>query len=266
MLCPPGWGRGRDTSLRLRDLELWLVWRGRGWMKSADREYTLLPGFCALMRPGGIYDAGQDEANPLAITFIHFDLLPDKENCRAAIDYQLLPEFFEVGDTEYFDAVTRRIIEIHHHDRRLGAILLKALLLDLLQRPQIDQTHRVPTGARAQALAVARLAASIRASSASLPTVPEMADELQLSRAHFSRVFRRVTLQTPREFLVQIRVARARQLLLETNLRVGEIADRLDYADVYFFSRQFKAKTGVSPSNYRTKAFLRKSSFRKRTN
>jgi len=257
MLCHPGWGRDRDASLRLRDLELWLVRRGKGWMKSAGREYTLAPGFCALMRPGGIYDAGHDEANPLAITFIHFDLLPGKENRRATIDYRHLPEFFEVDDTEYFDAFTRRIIELHLHDPRLAAILLKALLLDLLQRPQIDQTHQVPAGTRAQALAIARLEASIRAGSAPLPTVPDMADELQLSRAHFSRVFQKIISQSPRDFLVQIRVSRARHLLVETDLRIGEIAERLDYADVYFFSRQFKAKTGVSPTDYRTKAFLR---------
>ena len=75
-------------------------------MKSRDHEYTLLPGFCALMRPGNLYDAGQDETNPLAITFIHFDLLPEDRGAKGPINYQELPEFFEVVDLDYFDAVT----------------------------------------------------------------------------------------------------------------------------------------------------------------
>jgi transcriptional regulator GlxA family with amidase domain len=71
------------------------------------------------------------------------------------------------------------------------------------------------------------------------------------SPAHFSRVFKIVAQQSPRDFLLQLRLARARHFLTETSLGVGEIADRLDYADVFFFSRQFKEKTGLSPLHYR---------------
>jgi len=258
MLCHSGWGRDREASLRLNDLELWLVWRGKGWMRSREHEYALLPGFCALMRPGGLYDAGHDEANPLAMTFIHFDLLPGDGEPQETIDYRQLPEFFQVEDFEYFDAVTRRIVELHPHNGELAVLLLKALLMDLLQRPSLGESPRLPTGVQAQAQAISRLAASLRAAgSAPLPTVPEMARQSHLTPGYFSRIFRKVTGQSPRDFLVQTRLAQARHLLVETDLRIGEIAERLDYADVYFFSRQFKAKTGMTPSDFRTKTFLR---------
>jgi hypothetical protein len=53
----------------MTDVELWLVWRGRGWKPSHDRTFDLLSGFYALMRPCGIYDAGHDEAHPLGIIY-----------------------------------------------------------------------------------------------------------------------------------------------------------------------------------------------------
>ena len=258
MLCHSEWGRDRDASLRLHDLEFWMVWRGKGWMRSRDREYSLMPGFCALMRPGGIYDAGHDKSDPLAITFIHFDLLPGEGDSQERFDYGQMPEFFEVEDVDYFEALTRRILELHSHRNVVAGVLLKALLMDLLQRPPIGVTSQLPEGTKAQALGISRLVASIRADSSRLPSVAEMARQSQLSSGHFSRMFLKVTGQSPREFLVQTRLAQARHLLVETDLRIGEIAERLEYGDVYFFSRQFKAKTGITPSDYRSKAFLRR--------
>jgi AraC-like DNA-binding protein len=53
------------------------------------------------------------------------------------------------------------------------------------------------------------------------------------------------------EFALQRRVARARTLLGATDLPIKVIADRLGYADVYFFTRQFRQRTGVTPAAYR---------------
>ncbi|PAW78189.1 MAG: hypothetical protein B9S32_08315 [Verrucomicrobia bacterium Tous-C9LFEB] len=247
MSCGPGWGRERNASLRLPDLELWFVWKGHGWMKTQNREFTLLPGFCALMRPGGIYDAGHDESHPLGITYIHFDV----HSCRTGKKItptlsRQWPEFFEISDPDYFDTVTRRIVELFPIHPRLGEDILRGLLQDLLQRPVLGQ-HAAP----APAYGIAALTARIRSSSERLPTVAALATEMHMSAGHFSRLFKKTTGQSPLDFLVETRLARARHLLRETPLSIGEIAERLDYADVYFFSRQFKQKTGVSPLAYR---------------
>jgi AraC-type DNA-binding domain-containing proteins len=52
-------------------------------------------------------------------------------------------------------------------------------------------------------------------------------------------------------FVIRRRLARARSLLGETDLPIKEIAARLGYADVYFFTRQFRCHTGVPPAAYR---------------
>ncbi|MEU7458336.1 helix-turn-helix domain-containing protein [Streptosporangium roseum] len=54
-----------------------------------------------------------------------------------------------------------------------------------------------------------------------------------------------------RAFAVQARLERARFLLEETTLRVGEVARALGYTDVVLFTRQFSRYAGVSPSGYR---------------
>lgn len=57
--------------------------------------------------------------------------------------------------------------------------------------------------------------------------------------------------EAPKRFNVSMRIQRAVELLRETTLQVQEIADRLGYPDVYFFSRQFRREMGRSPRKYR---------------
>ncbi len=252
LACSPGWSRTRENSLNLGDAELWLVWRGRGWMRSRDREFILLPGFCALMRPGGIYDAGHDNANPLGITYLHFDAWTGRtfQREKAAELYQGWPEFFDVPDMDFYDAAMRRVVQLFPTQSETANVLLKAVLLDLFNSvPKATAgSAEIPAEQRKK---ISQLVVSIHATPGRLPRVDEMARELHWSAAHFSRVFKLVTQQSPRDFLLQVRLSRARHFLSETSLSIGEIAERLDYADIFFFSRQFKEKTGLSPLQYR---------------
>ncbi len=51
-------------------------------------------------------------------------------------------------------------------------------------------------------------------------------------------------------YVLQCRVARAKTLLIETDLPMKLIAQQLGYSDVYYFSRQFHELVGVTPTIY----------------
>ncbi|MNR53209.1 Melibiose operon regulatory protein [compost metagenome] len=68
----------------------------------------------------------------------------------------------------------------------------------------------------------------------------------QLER-HCKRVFQ----LTPRQMIHKARLEEASRLLLETEQPITEIALRCGYTDHSAFSRQFRALTGLSPSQYR---------------
>jgi len=254
MACAPRWERTRENSERLNDLELWLVWKGRGWMQTRDRRFSLLPGFCAVMRPGGIYDAGQDEDHPLGITFIHFDihLTQGKQRKCPASALREWPEFFQFDDLDYLNGVMRRIVQLRKSEPGITSALLQALLRDILRRPPIP-SGPVPAHDARRTL-ISDMIAEIHSYTGHLPSVHEMATRVGLSQSHFSRVFHEIAGQSPRDFLLDTRLLRARHLLAETDFSIQEIAERLGYGDVFFFSRQFKEKIGVPPSYYRRRA------------
>ncbi|MCC5840371.1 MAG: helix-turn-helix transcriptional regulator [Opitutales bacterium] len=95
------------------------------------------------------------------------------------------------------------------------------------------------------------LVARLQEDLSSVPTVSEMAARCGYSLDHFGRVFRKVMGCGAQEFVMKARVARARQLLLESGLSVKQIAAELGYNSPFFFSRQFRSIVGESPTDFR---------------
>lgn len=82
-------------------------------------------------------------------------------------------------------------------------------------------------------------------------SVPELAAMAGLSTSHFSALFRASAETSVTDYLKRQRSARARELLLTTTLPVAQIAAAVGYDDALYFSRQFRAVNGVSPTEFR---------------
>jgi YesN/AraC family two-component response regulator len=71
-----------------------------------------------------------------------------------------------------------------------------------------------------------------------------------LSRNYIIVQFKRQFGVTPMQYLTWVRIQKARELALQTNLSVSEIAGQVGYADVHTFGKMFKKKTGTSLSQF----------------
>jgi AraC-like DNA-binding protein len=86
------------------------------------------------------------------------------------------------------------------------------------------------------------------------PTVSDLAAVAGLSVDYFGRRFRETFGAPPRTWLMRRRIQHAMVRLDETDEAISALAGRLGYPDVFLFSRQFKAITGVSPRSWRNRA------------
>lgn len=81
----------------------------------------------------------------------------------------------------------------------------------------------------------------------------DVAARVNLSASHFSAVFSQETNQTFKEYLTEIRITRAKELLRMTALRSADIAYQVGYNDPHYFSSVFKKNTGLSPIEFRSR-------------
>lgn len=72
----------------------------------------------------------------------------------------------------------------------------------------------------------------------------------ELSQGHFNKLFREYFHKAPRQYICEKRIADAECMMLSGIRNVSEIARECGFGSVHYFSRYFKIKTGVSPSEY----------------
>ncbi|WJH35922.1 response regulator transcription factor [Paenibacillus sp. CC-CFT747] len=78
----------------------------------------------------------------------------------------------------------------------------------------------------------------------------DLAEKVYLSRNYLSNIFRDATGETFNDYLTRVRMEKAKSLILERKLLVFEIAEKVGYKNVPYFTTLFKKHTGRSPSDF----------------
>lgn len=82
-------------------------------------------------------------------------------------------------------------------------------------------------------------------------TMAEVAGLVHLNASYFSVMFKEQTGLPFSEYLSRLRVQKAKELLLQSRLSIGEIGERVGYHTDKYFIKVFKTLEGISPSRYR---------------
>ncbi len=82
-------------------------------------------------------------------------------------------------------------------------------------------------------------------------TLQQIADQFFLSREYISRKFKQDFHETITDYVMKIRIEKAKDLLENQQLKIYEIAYHVGYANEKYFSKVFKKCTGMTPNEYR---------------
>ncbi len=99
--------------------------------------------------------------------------------------------------------------------------------------------------------AVRRLREHIETHIESSLRIEDLAVKLEMSTGHFSRAFRASVGMPPHNYIMRRRVARAQELLTETDLNLAAVALRCGFADQSHLTNRFREIAGVTPRTYR---------------
>ncbi len=83
------------------------------------------------------------------------------------------------------------------------------------------------------------------------PCIADIATACSLSRSHFSRAFKKTTGQSPRDWLLEARLERAKTLLADSAIAIAQVGLECGFADQSHFTRVFTRGMGVTPFAWR---------------
>jgi AraC family transcriptional regulator len=129
--------------------------------------------------------------------------------------------------------------------------LANALAVHLLRRYAIDRHLDPPFHGGLPPCTLHRTIAYILAHLENKLSLTELAAVAQMSSAHFARLFKGATGQTPHQYVITCRMERAKQLLTETTLPLQEIGARVGYADQSHFTALFRQYVASTPKAHR---------------
>jgi AraC-like DNA-binding protein len=135
-------------------------------------------------------------------------------------------------------------------DRRvLTPNYLQEIVYRVLQREQFSRMLYI-AAKQAGANPVSAALTYIREHYSEPVTVNDMAEKVSLSPSSFSHLFREVTGRSPYQFLKEIRLDRARELLRDGRLSVTAVSRAVGYSSASHFIKEFRSRFGTTPRAY----------------
>lgn len=244
------WESSREWIRKYEELEyisLWYVWSGEGDVFLNDQCHRIEKGSCFLFKPGDDLQTIHLLNKPLIMTFVHFRMIDPPHHIPRTYRYLHCALMFETLLTHYLNLRYKRQFGYEEESQ----LILKQLMIFLLRNDHKIEEGDIQEGDSSLRYRIQEVANNIRQNPGSAYEIHILAEQCQLSPRYFSLKFKEIIGQPVRSFIIESKMKRAKHLLLYKNMNVTEVARKLGYNDVYFFSRQFKQYEGISPSEVR---------------
>ena len=247
-VCSRDWS-WLNTPGRYTGFNLWVVLEGEGRLQTSRSDYSLGAGDCFLLGMHERIRGSHNPDRPLVVSWICFDCLDSRGQSTAPEACPRPREHRRIADLSFLDQLLQRVVELHAGGARQPAeSWLHVALLEAMKNDDRSQLSGLDLE---HAMRIDALCVMMREQPEQFTGVSPMAAAAHCSVDHFIRTFRRLKAVTPWEFMIRCRVEKACNLLRLSSHPVSRIADILGYADIYSFSKQFKDRTGRSPTEYR---------------
>ena len=227
-------------------LRLHYITGGYGCLKTCGAEYTLGAGLGFLIFPGTTPNYYPDKTHPWEYVWI---------GLRGELIDGLVEASGVTRDAPVFSVKS----DPQHMQRLMTDICLAAIAPEKAPKPLryylydlfLDLTPYEPP-ARNKSLYFDECLDFIHKHYGEDLTVQDISDHIAIDRTYLYRQFMQNLGISPQTYLIDYRITQACELLRTTALRVSEIAYAVGFRDFSDFSKQFKKRTHLSPSQYRS--------------
>jgi len=194
------------------------------------------------------------QIDPALVRQVSGDMLERRTTAFRSRDAQtqsVPPACVSALDSELLGVVLRflRAVGTGTDRRVLAPLYLQEMVYRVLQREQYARLLSL-AAAESASNPVSAVLEYVRSHLSELLTVADMADLVRLSPSAFAHLFRDVTGRSPYQFVKEMRLDRARELLVDGDFTVARISKEVGYASVSHFISEFRGRFGVTPRAY----------------
>jgi AraC-like DNA-binding protein len=231
----------------LTEYQIIYITKGRGIFKVNRQTHVVDPGSIMIIFPGIPHFYKPDYEIGWTEYWVGFKGPHANALCEHGFLSSLKP-LYGVGLQNTFVELFNHIFELVQNQQPLYQIQASSCVLTLIaeilaqERRSVQHSHSEQLVDRAKFFMEENIYSEIN-----LNRIGEM---LGVSTSHLNEVFKSYTAMTPYQYFITIKIRKAKELLEHGALSVKEVAFRLGFTDQYYFSRLFKHKTGIPPSQW----------------
>lgn len=227
------------------------ILEGKGRYYVGDTQYELQAGQGFLIEPEiqTFYQA--DQGDPWTYLWVGFSGSHAKEYLKdIGINSRQL--IFRCGHGAELKQLVINMLK-NNTSSTTNQFLLESLLYSFFSILAQDIDISPPTSANEENIYIRKAIEYIHNNYSNNIKVTDIADYVCIDRSYLYRLFRQNMSLSPQDYLANYRITRAAELLSITDLPIGGVALSCGYQDALVFSKAFKLKRGVTPSQYRKK-------------
>lgn len=240
------WNKGRI----LDDYYLVYISNGRGTFESSEtNSFEVSTGTCFFLFPGVWHRYKPDPHYGWEEYWVGFKgYYP--EHLMGQHFFDKTRPFIHTGLNEDLQRLFHKLLELVKSSVPGYQQIISGIVLELLGIVNSISLNK-DSGTNSTAIAIAKAKFRMQESIENPFEIEQLLDEIPMSYSKFRQAFKETTGFSPNQYYLNIRLNKAKELLAATSLSINEIAYHTGFESIFYFSKLFKKKNGISPRDYR---------------
>ena len=223
---------------------------GEALYRFGSMEVVLHPGELIFLPASASYSVACLGDEAFCHITVNFNIPAEELKLLIPGKYDEIANEMVIADTSDIKELMERLLLTWNHKNRGYRVMAKALVYELTYKYFVLLGKKHHSDAYNKIKPAKRLLDEQYTKN--IP-VAELAALCGFSETHFRRLFSQIFHCSPTEYRLNKRILQAKDLLLTDEFSIAEVAEIVGFEDANYFSRIFKAHTGVTPSAYSIK-------------
>jgi AraC-like DNA-binding protein len=223
---------------------------GKGWCEIAGRRHDVTRNQLLVVTPHTPHVYGAARDTPWTIHWFHA-VGANVPLYLARLGVTKEKPVVSLGGDVFLFSLFEEVVEALEHGFTLTQLIYAAHSLAHLMGSLLRHKEEHGYGAPSVREQIAKSVEFMKGHLSEPLKVATLAALVNLSRSHYTTLFRRVTGSAPLSYLNHLRMQHAVQLLNSTDLPIKQISDQLGFSEQFYFSRAFSKMHDHSPTEHR---------------